>query len=146
MPVGGVAAGNLEAAPQRAIHAGELRVRGNGSPFRNIGQWDLNAEVRTGHGAKRLDRDGVPVAGKLVIFQSGEDAVAAHKVVIKNSPGHASGAVKAGRTEAVALHHVNLNAALCIEKRAEQHTAQCAAVLDRDPKPRNERLLIIKNR
>ena len=113
---------------------------GDRSPFRNIGQRHLDAEVCTGHGTERLDRDAVRAAGKLVIFQTGINAVAAHQMVIKNSPGHAARAVKAGRAEAIPLHSIDLDASLCIEEGPEQDAAQRTAVFHRGAQICNERL------
>lgn len=140
MPVGGVAAGYSEKAPERAVYAGKLGMRGDRGPLRHIGQRHLDAEVCAGHGAERLDRDAVRAAGKLVIFQTGVNAVSAHQMVIKNSPGHTARAVKAGRAETITLHGIDLHAALCIEEGPEQDAAQCTAVLHRRAQVCNEGL------
>ena len=75
-----------------------------------------------------------------MILQTGINAVAAHQMVIKNSPGHAARAVKAGRAEAVTLHSIDLYAALCIDKGPEQDAAQCTAVFHRRAQICNEGL------
>lgn len=75
-----------------------------------------------------------------MIFKTSVNAVAAHQMVIKNSPGHAARAVKAGRTEAVTLHSIDLDAALCVDKRPEQDAAQRTAVFHRSAQICNERL------
>ena len=61
-------------------------------------------------------------------------------MVIKNSPGHAARAVKAGRAEAIPLHSIDLDASLCIEEGPEQDAAQRTAVFHRGAQIRNERL------
>ena len=140
VPISGIAAGHSEIAPKRTVYIGELGVWGDRSPFRNIGQRHLDAEVCTGHGTERLDRDAVRAAGKLVIFKTSVNAVAKHQMVIKNSPGHAARAVKAGRAEAIPLHSIDLDAALCIEEGPEQDAAQRTAVFHRGAQICNERL------
>ena len=129
MPVSGVALGSLEIAPQRPAHAGELRMRGQCSPLRNVGQRNFDTDVSACHGTERLDGDGIFPAGKLVVFQPGVDAATPYKMIVKNSPGHTSGAIKAGGTEAIPLHHINLDAALRVEIGPEQYPTKGTAVL-----------------
>lgn len=103
-------------------------MRGQCSPLDNVGQRNFNADVSACHGTERLDCDGVFFAGKLVVFQPGVDTSAPHQMIVKNSPGHTSGAVKAGGAEAISLHHIDLDVALRGEIGPEQHSAQSTAV------------------
>ena len=104
-------------------------MRGQCSPLGNVSQGDFNADVSACHGTERLDGDGILSAGKLVAFQPGVDASAPHQMIVKNSPGHTSGAVKASGTEAISLHHIDLDVASRVEIGTEQHSAQSTAVL-----------------
>ena len=73
-----------------------------------------------------------------MILQPGVDAATPHQMIVKDSPGHTSGAVEVGGTKAVSLHHVNLDAARRVEVGPEQYPSQSTSVLHRNAQVSNK--------